>query len=167
MKDKKSKRCSGLTLIEIIVAAVVIIVAIIGAIAYRYHCVLDARKADVQITAARVGLMLLDGWKGLGGRSSTDPGNIYDPVEFSFAGSEMKVTTELGPEAPTGYNSFGSYLVVVDGEYYYVTLSFQDEPANDLRILHVSVGWPEKYPTGNFSSDDKKVSMSTKVNLPG
>lgn len=167
MKNKTSKRYSGLTLVEIIVAAVVIIVAILGAIAYRYHCVLDARKADVQITAARVGLMLLDGWKGMGGRLSTDPGNIYDPTDFSFGGSEMKVAVETGPEAPAGYNTFGSYIVVVDGAYYYTTLSFMDEPAKDLRILHISVSWPEEYPTGSFSEDSKKVYMSTKVNLPG
>ena len=164
---KQVRKTYGFTLIEVIVAALVIVLAVIGAIAFRYHCALDSRKAAVQITAARSGLMLLESWRGFGGRSSADPFNLFDPVNLSFAGSELLVTSDVGPDVTSGYNSFGSYRLVVDGAYYYATISFKDEPANDLRILSVSVAWPEDYPVGTYSGSDKSVTITTKVNLPG
>ena len=167
MIKHKRKRNAGLTLIEIMVAAVVVVVAVIGAIGFRYYCVLDARKATVQLTATRVGLLLLEGWNAMGARSPTDPSNNYDPLNLPEIGSQLKIVSDIGPEVPPAFNSFGSYLVVVDGAYYYATLSYQDEPSNDLRILNVSVAWPEGYPTGKFSDTDIKVQFTTKADLPG
>ncbi len=166
IKHHKKSR-SGLTLIEVIVAAVVIVVAVIGTIGFRYYCALDARKTDVQVTATRIGLLLLEGWKAMGARSATDPYNNYDPLNLPVVGSEVQITSDVGPDMPTGFNSFGSYLVIVDGAYYYAALSYQDEPSNDLRILNVSVAWPEKYPKWALSSTDRTVRFTTKADLPG
>ncbi len=67
---------AGLTLVEVMVAIVIVVIAVIGATGYQYHSVLDARKADVQITAARLSSMLLYDWKGSGG------GSGYSKYEF-------------------------------------------------------------------------------------
>lgn len=167
MENRQKKRSAGLTIIEIMVAAVVVVVAVIGAMGFRYYCTLDARKADVQITAARVGLMLLEGWKGMGGRSSVYPYNNYDPLNMPAIGPQFQISSDIGPDVPDGFDSFGSYLVTIEGAYYYATLSHQDEPANDMRILNVFVAWPEDYPTGTLSDSDRSVRFTTKVNLPG
>lgn len=167
MIKNQRKRNAGLTLIEIMVAAAVIVVAIIGAIGFRYYCVLDARKANVQITATRIGLTLLEGWNAMGARLPTDPANGFDPMSLPAVSSQLQIFSDVGPDVPPGFNSFGSYLVVVDGAYYYATLSYCDEPSNDLRILNVSVAWPQDYPIGKFSSDDRAVRFTTKANLPG
>jgi hypothetical protein len=167
MKKAPLKIRKGLTLIEVMVAAAVIIVAIIGAMTFRYFCALDARKSSVQTTAGRLGQLLLEGWSGLGGRAVTDPYNIFNPASFSTAASELLVVADVGPSVPDGFNSFGSFRVTADGAYYYATLSYQDDAANGLRILNVSVAWPEKYPVGAFSSDDRAVNFTTKINLSG
>lgn len=73
---------AGLTLVEVMVAIVVIMIAVIGAMGYQYHSALDARKADVQITAARLGSMLLYDWKGSGGYSGYSNYDVNDLTDF-------------------------------------------------------------------------------------
>ena len=167
MKKAPLKIRKGLTLIEVMVAVTVIIVAIIGSLTFRYFCALDARKSSVQTTAGRLGQLLLEGWSGLGGRAISDSYNIFNPASLSNAASELVIISDVGPSVPSGFNSFGSYRVTADGAYYYATLSYQDDAANGLRVLNVSVAWPEKYPVGAFSGDDRSVNFTTKVNLPG
>ena len=78
----------GITLMEVMVTIVIITVVATGGMSYRYHSAANARKADVQITAARVGGLMLESWKGQGGFSGyskydledgTDP---YDPNDY-------------------------------------------------------------------------------------
>ena len=75
-------KMGGFTFIEIMGAILVLTVAVLGAAAYRYFATLDARKADVQITAARFASMLLDSWRGRGGYSGYSK---YDLIEGSDA----------------------------------------------------------------------------------
>jgi hypothetical protein len=157
-------------LIEITVALVVILVAIIGAMAYRYYSILDARKARVHITGARVGSTLLENWKGTGGRS--EPGDEFDPRYVGF-GTNMVLagSSAAGPICPSGFQQFGKYAVVVDGATYYAGLFYQDDLANDLRVLNVVVGWPHKYPSGGYTSTDQtaalqSVRLTSKVLIP-
>lgn len=159
-KAKKGKR--GVTLIEIIVAMTVTIVAIIGAIGYRYYSILDARKAKVQITAGRVGSMLLECWRGSGGRSEPDSGT-FDPVDFSYSTVlELSGGGKVNYTGLDDFTHFGSYAVIADGATYYVSLAYKDEAAN-VRVLNASVFWPRDYPSGEFVSGGDSVSVSTKV----
>ena len=166
MKTIKNTQKRGLTLIEVVVAATVLVVASMGAIGYRYYCVLDERKADVQLTAARLGLMFMETWRGAGGRAPTDPYNIYNPLNLSVPASGLQVNAAGGPGVPSGFNSFGSYCAVADGANYYTTLSYQDDAANGLRELSIVVAWPQDYPTGKYSDSNRSVKLATKVGLP-
>ena len=165
--NKKPRR--GVTLIEIMVATVVILVAVIGAIGYRYYSALDARKAKVHVTAARLNSMLLESWKASGGVSG--PSAAYDPLDIMIgANITISASKSQGPLVPAGFNEFGKYTVVVDGATYYATLSHKDEAVEDLRLLNVCVGWPQKYPTGPYLTADnyaigRSVKMTTKVPL--
>ena len=49
----------GLTLVETLIAVIIIVIAVLGSVLYRYHSALAARKADVNMTAARLSLLLL------------------------------------------------------------------------------------------------------------
>ena len=69
MTVKRLKSAAGITLIEVMVTIVVISIAVVGAAGYRYHSALNARRANVQITAARIALLMLESWKGQGGYS--------------------------------------------------------------------------------------------------
>ena len=166
----KQKSRSGVTLIEITVAMVVIMVAIIGAMGYRYYSILDARKARVHITAARLGSTLLESWKGSGGRS--EPGDEFDQRHLSFGSSTLQASlSAAGPAAASGFSQFGKYAVIADGATYYAGLFYQDDVANNLRVLNVIVGWPRNYPTGSYNAADQaaalqSIRLSSKVLIP-
>ena len=132
MKAIRKKRIAGLTLIEIMVSVVIIIVGVLGAAGYRYYCALDARKADIQITTARVGSMLLETWKATGGSSDFDP-----LTEFA---SELAITTNsVSLNELSGYNSLPCYSINIDGSMYIAMLSYQDDATSGLRLLNVRV----------------------------
>ncbi len=134
MKAIRKKRTAGLTLIEVMVSVVIIVVGVLGAAGYRYYCALDARKADIQITTARVGSMLLETWKATGGSSDFDP-----LTEFA---SELAITTNsVSLNELSGYNSLPCcYSINIDGSMYIAMLSYQDDATSGLRLLNVRVG---------------------------
>ena len=132
MKAIRKKRTAGLTLVEIMVSVVIIVVGVLGAAGYRYYCALDARKADIQITTARVGSMLLETWKVTGGSSDFDP-----LTEFA---SELAITTNnVSLNELSGYNSLPCYSINIDGSMYIAMLSYQDDATSGLRLLNVRV----------------------------
>ncbi len=132
MKAIRKKQTAGLTLIEIMVSVVIIVVGVLGAAGYRYYCALDARKADIQITTARVGSMLLETWKATGGSSDFDP-----LTEFA---SELAITTNsVSLNELSGYNSLPCYSINIDGSMYIAMLSYQDDATSGLRLLNVRV----------------------------
>ena len=51
----------GVSLVEVVMAMTILVVVTLGAAGYRYCSALDARKAEVQITAASIGSALLMG----------------------------------------------------------------------------------------------------------
>ena len=133
MKVIRKKRNAGLTLIEVMVGMVIIIVGVLGAAAYRYYSTLDARKADIHITTARIGSMLLETWKATGGSSDFDP-----LTEFA---SELAITTNsVGLNELSGYNALPRYSINIDGSRYIAMLSYQDDATSGLRLLNVRVG---------------------------
>jgi len=129
---------AGATLIEIMVTIVVISVAVIGTAGYRYHSSFNARKANVQITAARIALLMLDSWKGQGGYSGyskydleegTDPWDpndydpeydydtynsddydyeTYDPNALVFGPGLTVYDNAPGPDVPSGFTALDS-----------------------------------------------------------
>jgi len=169
-ETKQQVRRRGVTLIEIIVAMVVIVVSVMGAMGYRYYSILDARKAKVKMTAARVGSMLLENWKGTGGHS--DPGDEYDPETLGYGSRLILSSTSTSTAgAPSGFSSFGTYRVAADGSNYVAILSYNDDTATSLRTLNIALAWPHKYPSGTFTSDDlwtytQSVRFTSKVLIP-
>ena len=169
-KPKQTGRHRGVTLIEVIVAMVIMVIAVMGAMGYRYYSILDARKARVKITAARIGSMLLENWKGTGGHG--EPADAYNPQDIGF-GSRLIVSGSSGSVmgAPGGFQSFGAYRVVAEGSNYYAVLSYSDDVATNLRTLNVALAWPQKYPSGTFTSEDlwaytQSVRFTSKVLIP-
>ena len=163
MKNKKNK---GITLIEVMVAAVLVVVAILGAMAYRYVTALDAKKADMQISASRVGLLLIEGWKGSAGSAGFDPTS-----EFS-AGIVIVNSGSLGLSMPSGFTALNSgqyYEIIENGLYYYATLCYKAEitipPDIEPRQLNVVVGWRSWGRQASSAGDIvQNIKFSTFVN---
>lgn len=137
MTVKRFTSARGVTLTEIIVTMVVIAIGVIGAGAYRYHSALAVRRANVQISAARLCSLLLHNWKGLGGHSGyyrydpngddpIDPNDYdpnydyvsYNPADYDYdfddtnditLGSALNIYDNApGPNVPDGFSPLDS-----------------------------------------------------------
>jgi hypothetical protein len=173
MNRSKRTNTVGLTLIEIMVVIFIISIAVIGATSFRTFCVVDAKKADMQVNAARIGSMLLETWKGMGGLSNYDPS-----VEFPLStyGSQFAITrTATGLAEPTGFTPLsGKYRVLdkANNVYYYVTLSYKPAVASppEPLALNATIVRPT-YTAGDIATtvndtaiDNHTLKMTTYVN---
>jgi Tfp pilus assembly protein PilV len=60
MAFRRPKTLAAVTLIEVMAAIVMVSVAVLGASGYRYYSALDAKRANMQSTAARIALLLCE-----------------------------------------------------------------------------------------------------------
>jgi len=133
MTAKRLKSKAGFTFVEILLATVVLLIAILGASAFRYNAALSARQADAQMTAARTALLLCESWRGVGGSTT------YDPV--ASLGSELVIEhADQGPTKPDDFGSLGRYRITTDGVEYYAALAWRNVSPG-LRALHIAVAW--------------------------
>jgi prepilin-type N-terminal cleavage/methylation domain-containing protein len=148
---------NGLTLIEIMIAMTMIAVGVLGAMMYRYHSALDARKADVQVGAERVALLILEGWKGAAGLPGYDPSTIATSLN----------SPHIAISSPSG----GVCTVQLTGgtpTCYYVTLLPPTEPTDldgdgttdttGIRMLEVEVKF-----YGNGSPDTSLPAKTVRL----
>ncbi|HEX41754.1 MAG TPA: hypothetical protein ENN81_06795 [Phycisphaerales bacterium] len=151
----------GVSLVETMVAAVVLLIAIVGTSAFRYNCALDARKAKAQMAAARIALVLCESWRGSYGNDAFDP-LLLAADDFAIVGADD------GPAAPDEFTTLGTYAVTLNDEdqsnvRYVVTLAWMDVESG-LRALSATVGWIQRdsgdiaYTSGN---PDKSLKLTT------
>ncbi len=136
MSVSKKRWCDlGVSIIEATIALVILAIAILGAINFRYYSSLDVRRSNLHDSAARVALMLCESWRGLDGTVSFDPVKEFEPgIVISATG---------GPTEPNDFTLLGKYTVLLEGRDYYAALSYQDMDA-DLRALNVTVVWEQR-----------------------
>ena len=147
-------RCRrGFSLVSVMIAIAILLAALIGTSNFRYYSALDAKKAAAKITASRIGLMLCENWRGLGGMET------YDPTEY--LGSDLTITESSGPSEPNDFTLLGSYTVTVNGANFYITLSWKDVSAG-LRALNIIVSWAQRQQGQSKLSDaDKTFQLTT------
>ena len=135
----KHKRTAGVTLIEIMIATVVIVIAVVGAAGFRYYSTIDAIKADEQITAARLAWTLLEGWKAAGAAPDYDQRAAFGSgLTLSSAGWR--------PVLPDGFTPLASgncYKIPVSGIDYHAMLSYKDVTGRP-RMLNICVAWRDQ-----------------------
>jgi prepilin-type N-terminal cleavage/methylation domain-containing protein len=137
MTVKSLKPAHGFTIVEVMTTIVILCVVIIGTSGYRYYAALDARKAEMQTTASRIGALLCESWRGLKGTETYNPVTQFSQVlaisqntGFSVAGYKDASFTLLG-----------SYMVSINNTNYCAVLSWKNV-ATGLRALNVVVVWP-------------------------
>jgi prepilin-type N-terminal cleavage/methylation domain-containing protein len=134
MISRNNQRKQGITLVEVMIAMVLLAVAVLGAMGFRYYSATDARKADMYNNAARFSSLLLESWKGIGGLDR------FNPIE-TF-GNEFEITeSEIGPPVPSGFTGLARYRIDFDRRNYYVTLSYKAATATEPRTLNVDTSW--------------------------
>lgn len=149
-KANKIRYRRGVSLVGTMIAVVVLLIALIGTSNFRYYAALDARKADAQTTAARIALMLCEGWRGIKGSET------YDPT--AHLGSSLAITqnTYAYPDKPLDFTLLGRYTVVLENVNYYTTLSWKDVQPG-LRALNVVMAWAQR---GHIESSIDNVDKS-------
>ena len=150
MVRSRKIRDKGLTLIEVMVTLLVALVIAIGVMSYIYATAFNAHLADVRATAARLGLLLLEGWK-------TQAGDIllYDPqVDFDINTlipfNEFVSVSPVPADPPGLANVFKYYRIKIDYIQYFVKMSYQNS-ANGQQELNVAVAWDRS--SGNNTLD--------------
>jgi type II secretory pathway pseudopilin PulG len=141
-----TKSRNAFTIVEIMIAVIIVLIAIIGTSAYRYGALLNTRRADLHATAVRAAQMLCEGWNGTCGAASFNPDTAF--------GTNIDISPSDGPDAPDGFTPLGSYTITLEDTEYYATLSWENTEA-DLRTLSVIVSWD---PTGqNAGGPDNAI----------
>jgi len=157
MKAKRYWKSKGMTFVETMMALVILLITMLGAMGYRYYSTGEARGADVHNTAARLGLMLIEGWKGYCGDLDYAPETVYSSL------TEISISRNgFGPQAATGFHKFGNYHILSNDAHYYATLSYKDATVTEPQLLNVQVSWIEDYKAwGAERSDYQSIKMST------
>jgi len=163
MPPKQAESRSAVTLIEVMAAIVILVIAVLGASGYRYYSTLDARRADFQNAAARIALLLCENWRGLGhGRTEG-----YNPITY-LTSADLTVADSggVGPDYAEGFTALGRYEITMDGIHYWAALSWDDDAATEgLRALNVVVAWAQRQ-TGSDEAAaglDKTFRLTTYV----
>ncbi len=152
-KTSKIRCRRGFSLVSIMIATVILLVALIGTSNFRYYSMMDAQKAAAKITAARIGLMLCENWRGIGGVET------YDPA--TSLGSVLTITPSTGPDKPVDFTLLGSYTITLNGANYYITLSWKDV-STGLRALNIVVAWAQREQrTSSLNDADKSFKLTT------
>ncbi len=143
------QRRRGFSLVSVMIAMTILLAALIGTSNFTYCSTLDSRKAAAKTAASRIGLMLCENWRGVGGVET------YDPA--TSLGSALTITPSAGPDKRGDFTLLGSYTIALNGADYYITLSWKDV-STGLRALNVIVAWVQRE-QGTSGPDDADQSF--------
>ncbi|MHC5191155.1 MAG: type IV pilus modification PilV family protein [Planctomycetota bacterium] len=155
---RATRRCGGFSLTEIMISVLIVMVLVTGAMGYQYNSTRDVKISEVQASASRIAMLLLEGWKGRQGDMSFDPVSIF--------GDQTAIETSAsGPDVPD--NSDGipltlldSYVVISGGVCYFITLSYEAASANEPMLLNATVAWRSDYMQDELEGDEQLVRYS-------
>lgn len=141
-----------MTLVEVLVATLVISVAAMGVLSYGYHGARQRRMARAHGGAVRIGHLLLEDWKANGG-------SIF--YARAVSGTHNPLGLDMGFE----YNrSERVYEITVDGIPMRVELT---RPIGYRRLiwLKVTVRWRLDLSEGEVRDGDLKVELNTTARI--
>lgn len=163
MERVRKHRNRGFTLIEVMVSILVIMIIVIGAISYMYACMWNAKRADVRITATRVGQMLLDSWK-INGPVVDGIWDVeaFDPTDDDF---DSILPDNIGTTS-AGIDGIGNelrgtrYEITIDGAHYFITLSYRQDFPN-FYLLNACVAWSRNFGSVTLESEPQRIWLTS------
>ena len=150
LKAGRRKRASGVNLIEVMTVTAILLITVVGTSGYRYCSSLNARWAEEQITAARVGQLLCGSWAGVEGDET------YDPEKHLKSDLEVDVLSPT-KSLPSAFVLLGEYRITLEGVAYDCVLAWKDVTP-ELRAIWVSVEWDWR--EEDASNPDKALRKS-------
>jgi len=135
MISQKSKFNSAFTLIEVMVAMVILSIASVGALGYQYFAAKQAKIGQIQVASTNIAQLLLEDWKSTGGSAEYAESGPLD-LGIGFAAVDSL------PVAPS--LCMAGYSITVDDVPMVVILNWVDVDQDDeakvtLRKLAVMV----------------------------
>jgi Tfp pilus assembly major pilin PilA len=154
MKIRRIHNDIGVTLIEAMVATVIVAVLALGGLTYQAYGAAHFHIAKAELTATRAGQLVIEDWKGSGAPDIVN----YDATELGVG--------FVKPVA--GNNSY--YTITIDGIKLHLNLSFADvavdsDTGDVLRQLNVQVQWQRDSSASGAQADDPSITLSTYARL--
>jgi len=141
----------GMTLVEVMIAVAIVIVAALGTLCYEYLCIDHVRIARAELIATRIGQLLIEDGKSTGG--SLD----YNPEDLNMG-------FDLPEDLPT------NCVTVVDGLPMHISITHSDVEGGvdtfagtKLSEINVVVSWKKDFGNGAIEDDDPRVALVTYV----
>jgi hypothetical protein len=147
-----------MSLVEVVVAACVLMIVFMGHSRYRSYAALDARRAAMQNTGTRVALLFCEDWRAAGGIDTFDPVSRLYPC---LTVAECSAAEQESFQIPADFVLSGVYAATVNGDTYYAGLSW-NQVSDTLRALNVTVAWAPRQPQEpGVSGADKSYKLTT------
>jgi hypothetical protein len=154
-RPRKIRCRSGTNLIEVMAATAILIIAVTGASGYRYYSSLNARWAEEQTNAARIGQLFCGNWVGVEGDEA------YNPIEHLSSDLEMET---LAPPCnlPPDFVLLGRYRTALAGVAYDCILAWENVSPELLALwVRVEWDWREEDPSNPDNTLGKSFSIIT------
>ncbi len=154
MRRSHIHRDNGVTLIEALIATVIVGILAIGGLSYQAFGAVQFHIAQAELTATRTGQLLIEDWKGAG---------APDIANYNAAGLGVGFVRPNPSD-----NSY--YTIIVDGLMMHLTLSYQDVALDSsagvtLRQINVKVQWKRNFAAGPVNAGDPSIVLSTYARL--
>ena len=145
---RRQRRDAAFTMIELIVASLILGVASVGALGYQYYARQMSLRAKAEITAARTARLVLDNWKKTGGDAA------FDLVSLKIGFSKLLDSPD--------------YRITIDGLPMTVRLDWQNiqqdaDAMVTLRQIKTTVRWRRDRTDGELRNIDPIYTLSTYV----
>lgn len=164
MLSKPSRRVRAYTLVEVMVSAVILSIAVMGTSGYRYYASLDSARASAITNASAIGVLLCENWSGVKGSSTYNPASYFGSSPSISNDTTIQFTSSdpiAGPAVNAGFTLLGTYKVVAGNYACYAVLSWKDV-GSGLKLLNVIMAWSQRNKTIISESDlDKTFTLTT------
>ena len=157
--------CKGLSLVDGVLAILLLAILVLGTSSFRYHSVNNLQKADFQDSASRTAELLCQSWKGVIGIESFDPMALLGTAVNIV---EAEGISDTDPLWPAGFTLVETFKITMNSAPYYVALGYRDIQTG-LRALTIIVSWAQRVPSGGewqtvtFNETDKLYRLTTYV----
>lgn len=126
-------------------------IMIIGTLGFSYYSRIDVEEADLYNTSVEIAELILNDWKAAGGIDN------YDPV-VSLSG-QLEIT-DSDTSLSGLENILGSYIVVLDGNPFLLTLSHRIDAENKPKLINVVVDWIERPQSWESQDPRRYIKLS-------
>jgi Tfp pilus assembly protein PilV len=155
---RKTEMRRAITLLEVMIATAVLVIASTGALSYQYHAAKGAQIARAQITGTRTAQLLLEDWMSTGGSDE------YDPTELKFGFSAVPIPSVFEGVKGNPLNN-AIYTITVDKLPLMVMLAWADvdhDLLSDVTLRRLSA----VVRFGSTSVDDKRITQQIEFIRP-